>query len=255
MDSVHGVRVVLAHISDTHFDGGERNQARAAQVMAYLNSLSVPLDAIVHTGDITENGLPHEHEQAAKTLVSPHPLYTCPGNHDGRTHYQWPLNQAYDLGHWVLVLCDSVILGRDDGYLGDATLDWLASVLDTHTGRPVFLGLHHPPVLLHQPFIDGIRLSAAERLAAVLDEYPDVVAVLCGHGHTPAVSTFAGRPLLVAPGVASTLLLPWEEMLKHGLDLGQPPAFAFHILDQDGRITTHFRVVADLPASYQLATS
>ena len=38
---------VIAHISDTHFDGGPVSEARAERVMAYLNGLPGHLDAIV----------------------------------------------------------------------------------------------------------------------------------------------------------------------------------------------------------------
>jgi hypothetical protein len=43
------------------------------------------------------------------------------------------------------------------------------------------------------------------------------------------------------PGVASTLRLPWEG--AGDLDKSMPPAIAFHILDDDGHLTTHYRVV------------
>ena len=51
----------------------------------------------------------------------------------------------------------------------------------------------------------------------------------------------AGRPLLAGPGVASTLLLPWE---RGGIaDEQAPVTVAFHILGEDGRMTTHHRTV------------
>jgi hypothetical protein len=102
-------------------------------------------------------------------------------------------------------------------------------------------------VNLHHQLIDSINLAqnSQERLAALMAEHPKVVAVLCGHAHTAAAATFAGRPLLVAPGVTSTLNLPWEvpgELTwKATIDYGQPPALAFHVVGDDGRITTHFR--------------
>jgi hypothetical protein len=65
--------------------------------------------------------------------------------------------------------------------------------------------------------------------------------VLCGHAHTPAATTFAGRPLLVAPGVISTMRLPWES--GPDPDLLAPPAVAFHVLGDDRRLTTHYRFV------------
>ena len=66
------------------------------------------------------------------------------------------------------------------------------------------------------------------------------VAVLCGHAHTAAATTFAGRPCHVAPGVVSTLRLPAEH--AGDLDYHLPPAVALHVLDGD-RLTTHYRVV------------
>ncbi len=240
--------IVLAHLSDTHLDGGRRCAARTAQVMHYLDRLPGDIDAILVTGDLTDNGLPAERAQAAELLVSHRfPVVTCPGNHDGYTPYEWPLNQAHDLGRFAIVACDSVIPGRDDGRLSDGTLTWLESTLDGLRDRPVFVALHHPPARLHQPLIDAIGLSGADRLEAVLARHPQVAAVLCGHAHTGAATTFAGRPLLVAPGVKSTLLLPWEVDgtldWRTATDLGQPPAVAFHILDDTGRLTTHLRLV------------
>ena len=56
-----------------------------------------------------------------------------------------------------------------------------------------------------------------------------------------AVTTFAGRPLCIAPGVASTLNLPFEG--SGVLNEGQPPGIAFHLIGDDNRIVTHFRAV------------
>jgi hypothetical protein len=66
------------------------------------------------------------------------------------------------------------------------------------------------------------------------------VALLCGHAHTAAATTFAGLPLLVAPGVVSTSVLPFESDAI--VDLEQPPMLAFHVLHDDRRLTTHYRV-------------
>jgi Icc protein len=107
---------------------------------------------------------------------------------------------------------------------------------------PVFIAFHHPPVELHHPFIDSIRLLEPGPLAELMAAHPQVEAVLTGHAHTAAASTFAGRPLLVAPGVISTLRLPWEGPGPFA-DRDQPPGVAFHIRDDTGRLTTHYRVV------------
>jgi 3',5'-cyclic-AMP phosphodiesterase len=243
----------LAHLSDTHLDGSEPRAERTARVMDYLNELPDPVDAVLVTGDLADHGLAAEYEQVRKLLTAPVPVLTCPGNHDARGPFRevllgerdgdGPINRVQRVGNALFALCDSTIPGQDDGLLAEETIAWLEGVLERAPGdAPVLVCCHHPPVNLHSPFIDGIRLGGEQRLADLIARFPQVTAILCGHAHTPAATTFAGRPLLVAPGVASTLRLPWEGY-DDVLDYNLPPAIAFHILDDDRRLTTHYRVV------------
>jgi 3',5'-cyclic AMP phosphodiesterase CpdA len=249
---------VLAHVSDLHLDGGPRATARAARVTAHLAGL--PVDALLVTGDIADGGRPEEYAQARGLLDRlPYPVLTCPGNHDVRAAYRdvlldgsdgepdadgfdadGPVNRASRVGDHLVAMLDSTIPGQGGGHLADATLAWLDRTLSVAPDVPAVVACHHPPVALHLPYVDAIRQEGADRFAAVLAGHPQVVAVLCGHAHTAAATTFAGRPLRVGPGVASTSTLPWE---RGGLlDLGQPPGVAFHVVDDDG-VTTHYRVV------------
>lgn len=251
---------MIAHLSDLHLDGGQRSTARAQAVMDHLEDLPYDLDAVLVTGDIADHARPAEYRYARRLLTSRHPVLVGPGNHDERAAFRQhllgqpalaapaasvaPVNQVHCAAGFVLALCDSSVPGKDEGFLEDETLAWLESVLAS-TRLPVLVAFHHPPARLHEPFIDGIRQFGAERLAALVDRHPHLAAFLCGHAHTPAATTFAGRPLLVAPGVVSTLRLPWEHRAhpQDHVHLDQPPALAFHVLDEDGRLTTHFRCV------------
>ena len=261
--------IVIAHLSDTHITldgrdatGATRSVRRTRAVMRYLEDLPYDLDAVLVTGDVADHGTSAEYEQARSLLTSRHPVLICPGNHDQRAMFRRhllrqrntessdaaPVNQVLRIAGCVIAACDSSVPGRDEGHLDDETLAWLADVLArTPADAPVLVAFHHPPALLHVPFIDGIRQFGAERLAVLANQHPNIVAYLCGHAHTAAATTFADRPLRVAPGVVSTLRLPWEQ---HGSDQGhvrpdQPPALAFHILDDEGRLTTHYRCVVD----------
>jgi len=246
---------VIAHVSDLHLDGGARAARRAAAVFEYLDRLPRPVDAILVTGDIADNAAPAEYEEAAKLFAGRDNLFACPGNHDRRPAYRAallgdpsgsdaPINRLHRIGSAgpAVLLCDSTIPGRADGVLADETLAWIeATLTELPDDVPALVAFHHPPVVLHLPFIDDIRLAGEQRLASLLTNFPQVAAVLTGHAHTAAVSTFAGRPLLVAPGVVSTLLLPWE---SDGIvDRDLPPGIAFHVLAEDLRLTTHYRVV------------
>lgn len=243
---------LLAHISDLHLDGSERATRRATRVMDYLRALPRPVDALLVTGDIADHGEEAEYEEAAQLLTGPFPVLTCPGNHDARPAYrkgllgevpdQGPINQVHRIGGTAVLMCDSTIPGRDEGRLDAQTLAWIDATLTAlPQDTPALIAFHQPPVELHHPLPDSGMLQEPDRLADLLDAHPGVVAVLTGHAHTAAASTFAARPLIVGPAVTWTLRMPWEG--DQAADRDQPPGLAFHILDDDRRLTTHYRVV------------
>ncbi|WP_031071492.1 metallophosphoesterase [Streptomyces sp. NRRL WC-3742] len=250
--------LTIAQFSDIHLgqshkgDGGRRARKRAEQVMAYLDALPGPLDAVLVTGDLADHGLAEEYRQVAKVLKSRHPVLICPGNHDRREPYrevllgeaatEEPVNRLHQLPGVDVLMLDSSVPGRSEGLLDDPTLDWLEEQLATGRAEvPALVAFHHPPVELHVPTVDAIRQFEEVRLARVLRRHPRVVALLCGHAHTGAATTFAGLPLLVAPGVVSTVTLPCEG--GRGIAFDHPPMLAFHVLDGDRRLTTHYRAV------------
>ncbi|MDI9835112.1 metallophosphoesterase [Streptomyces sp. KAU_LT] len=244
--------VLLAQISDLHLDGTDRATERAARVMDHLRNLPHPVDALLVTGDIADHGAEAEYEEAARLLTAPFPVLTCPGNHDVRPAYRkallgeapddGPINRVHYIAGTAILMCDSTIPGRDEGRLDAETLGWIDDQLTAlPAGTPALVAFHQPPVELHHPLPDSGRLEQPEQLAALLEAHPRVAAVLTGHAHTAAASTFAGRPLVVGPAITWTLRLPWEG--DHPADRDQPPALAFHVLDDDRRLTTHYRVV------------
>jgi Icc protein len=235
---------LIAHVSDTHLDGGPRSIERTGRVVAYLAGLHRPVDAILLTGDLADHGQPDEYAQLRSLFARlPVPMLHLPGNHDRREEFGaaglGPLNRAERIGDALFALVDSTIPGKDEGLIEDATLSWLDGALDGDT--PAFVCFHHPPVAIGHPDADQVRQYGEQRLEAVIRRHPNVVAILCGHFHTATVTTFAGVPLLIAPGVASTLVLPWE---REGgdLDLDGPPAIVFHDFSA-GRLTSHYRIV------------
>jgi Icc protein len=248
--------MLLAQISDLHLDGEARATERATRVVDYLRSLTRRPDAVLVTGDIADHGAPAEYAEAAALLARiDAPVFTCPGNHDDRTAYRKvllgeeaptaaPVNRLHHAAGHAFLMLDSSIPGEDPGLLDDETLEWLARTLDDLGDTPALPAFHHPPAVLHHPYVDSTALTHPGRLAEVLAGRGNVPAILTGHAHTPAATMFAGIPLLVAPGVTSTLRLPWEP--GEGLtSRTAPPGVAFHVLGENGggAITTHFRTV------------
>ncbi|MFJ3668951.1 metallophosphoesterase [Streptomyces sp. NPDC090106] len=245
--------LVLAHLSDLHLDGTERATERARRVREHLWALPGPVDALLVTGDIADHGAEAEYEEAAALLAgAPFPVLTCPGNHDRRAPYRkallgrpaadGPVNSVRVVDGTAVLMCDSSVPGRDEGALDEETYAWIEATLDgLGEGRRALLAFHHPPVALHHPLPDAYRLRDPDRLAGLLERRPEIAGLITGHAHTPAATVFAGRPLVVGPGVTWTLRLPWEG--AEVADRDAPVGLAFHVLDDAGRLTSHFRVV------------
>ncbi|MEV6428009.1 metallophosphoesterase [Nocardia sp. NPDC051463] len=248
--------ILVAQVSDTHFDLGARNAERVERVLAFLADLRRKPDAILLTGDITDSGKPDQYAEARAAMVySDIPVYAIPGNHDDRAAFRTellgepastaPINHAHRVGELTVALLDSSIPGQARGRLSDETYDWLRDVLDTAPAdAPVLLALHHPPAHLFSPVIDDISLTEPDRLAELVAGDQRIVGVVTGHAHSAVATTFAGRPLLVAPSTASVLGGEWElDLPDHVMDYAPDPALALHVIDENHRMTTHFRSV------------
>ncbi|MEE4024973.1 metallophosphoesterase [Gordonia sp. PKS22-38] len=248
---------VVAHISDPHFNGTRYNRRRIEATLDYIHARAHGIDALLVTGDITDEGSESEYREAHGVLYSPLPMLITAGNHDHRERFNAgllgressaPVNRSQLIDGVLFVVCDSSIPGRNDGHIADETLAWMsAEIAAAGAQTPVVVAFHHPPVTLGMDFMDSIRQTGEERLAALVSEYPNIVGFVCGHAHSPSVTTFAGRPLAIAPGVASTLNLPFEG--TEVVNRGQPPGIAFHFLlgldegPDTWRLVTHFRSV------------
>jgi Icc protein len=267
MDRVHypwerAGMLVLAHISDLHLDGTGQATERVERVRDRLWGLPGKVDALLVTGDIADHGAEAEYEEAARVLglrdagtparSAPFSVLTCPGNPHSRVPYRkallgapaadGPINSVHVFDDAAVLMCDSSIPGRDEGEFDEETYAWIEATLDELDGTlPALLAFHHPPVALHHPLPDAYALRQPDELAALLARRPEIAGLITGHAHTPAATVFAGRPLVVGPGVTWTLRLPWEG--EGAADRDAPPGFAFHVLDDEGRLTSHFRVV------------
>ncbi|GAA2012404.1 metallophosphoesterase [Nocardiopsis rhodophaea] len=252
---------VIAHVSDPHIDTTERSRRRFGRVVDHLATLTRPVDAILLSGDVADRGTAEEYAVVTKLLDQSAPVLICPGNHDDRDALREsallprsalafpdqpgaPLHQVRRVGGTLFVLLDATVPGEPYGELGKEGLAWLREQLASATsGSPVVIALHHPPATLGHPGIDDMGLRDGAALATVIEDFPDVAAVLTGHAHTAVSTTFADRPHVGAVGVNSTLRLPWE--IGDGrTDHSAPPGLAFHLLDGDRRLITHFRTLA-----------
>lgn len=258
--------VTIAHLADPHLDGTEGCRDRLDRVAGFLAGLDPRPDVVLVTGDLTQRG-PDTDEAAVaavaagelefleRTLraVVPVPVLLLPGNSDDRVAFGShlgrdgggaQLNRSVDAAGLRFLLVDGSLPGEFAGELEEGTLDWLAAELGAAT-MPVVLALHHPPVDLGHPVVDTLRLRRPERLRTLLEASERLVATLVGHTHAATAATFAGRPLVVAPGVHSLGQLPWlSDGTAAGLiDPTAAPGLALHSVDPATRALVSYFVL------------
>ncbi len=247
--------MLLAQVSDTHFDSDPHNAERVAAVLGYLERLPQRPDAIVVTGDITDRGSLAQYEQACKGLSTDIPLHILPGNHDDRANFRrtvlelpasdGPINQSFSLGLLTVALLDSTIPGEGAGSLCEQTYAWLDDLLArTPADGTVLLALHHPPLPMYSTVVDPIRLRDPQRLEDLVASDERILGVLAGHMHAMGTTLFGGKPLVVAPSVASSIGCAWEVDTpgEVPIDYAPDPAIVLHVVD-GSRLTSIVRQV------------
>ncbi len=131
-----------------------------------------------------------------------------------------------DDAHVRLIGLDTLVPGESRGELCADRLAWLEATLST-SDRPTLIALHHPPFTTGIGHMDRIGLTGAGDFAALLDRFPQVCRVLCGHLHRPIT-------LLMGRAVVSTCSSPAHQV---ALDLRpdaescftlEPPGFDLH---------------------------
>lgn len=237
---------VIAHISDTHFLGGDRplygaipSHENLLGAIAQLEKSGTRPEAIVFTGDLADLAEPDAYarlraivEPAAERMGSQ--IIWVMGNHDERFRFAadlfdepettQPQDRVYDVRGLRIIALDTTVPGYHHGALTDAQLAWLTDVLAEPAPHGTLLALHHPPIPTPIDLMALIELQDQDRLAAVIRD-TDVRCILGGHLHYTTHSLFAGIPVSVAAATCYTMDVSVPQNGLSGVDGAQ--AFNF----------------------------
>lgn len=208
-------RVVrLVQITDTHLYADPYGEFDGVGTLASLQAVldlarqrHATADAYLATGDLA-----HEGEAGAYALLREclggigAPVYCIPGNHDdprtmaaslagGNVH----MREAVDLGGWRVVLLNTHLPGSPAGCVGRARLAALEAALTQRPVAHVLIAMHHPPLPIGSPLMDGMMLEDAAEFFDLIDRFRCVRAVICGHVHQQFETTRNDVHVLAAP--------------------------------------------------------
>lgn len=267
--------MLIAQITDLHigFDRGnphELNVRRLNLVIDELNERSPRPELLLVTGDLVETGDDVEAYRHMHSLVGrwQGPKLWLVGNHDGRDEFKAELPDVptdpngfvqyeHELGGLRWIVLDTLDEGRHGGMICEARGAWLAERLREKADMPTVIVLHHPPVDTGIEWMSALPCEQwVQRLEAIVRPASQVIALIAGHVHRPIATSFAGKPLIVAPSTAPQVALDLDAVDPthpdgRALIIADAPGYALHYWDGSS-LLTHFEIAGprNVLASY-----
>jgi 3',5'-cyclic AMP phosphodiesterase CpdA len=200
--------MTLVQLSDLHI-GSQFQPTIFDKVIQEVNQLKP--DAIIITGDLTNEGLVKEYEEAKRLIsqLNTKKIIAISGNHDYRnTGYlvfkkYFPFNTINELDDdTVLVTLGTSRPDRNEGEVGYRQNLWLERTMKKYSDRIKIVAMHHHLIGIPDTGSDRLTvIDAGDVLRTILDTNVDLV--LCGHKHRPWVWNF-GSLEIVNAGTASS---------------------------------------------------
>lgn len=182
----------IAHISDTHISRhGNFIEKMFDKAIKEINNLKPQPNVIIHTGDLTDNGVLSDYEFSLEKLgMLKTKVLVAPGNHDQRNYGHslfkeliGPLDHKVEVDEGVIFIMNSPEPDRDEGRLGRRRQDYLEeSLKEISDDRIKIVAFHHHLVPIpHAGREKNILEDAGDILETVLVN--EVNLVLMGHRH------------------------------------------------------------------------
>lgn len=206
---------LIAQITDCHLPANPQQEYRGVNPRENLQALLQKVKRLkpgllLATGDLSEDGSRVSYMVLQQLLNSLDiPVLTLPGNHDDASLLAEffpgsPVDKisVSEHGRWQIIRLNSCVPGKPEGRLGKTTLAELEHLLGNKEQRPRLIAVHHQPVMVGSPWIDKYRLFEPEAILQLIDQHPDVRAVVWGHVHQVFEADRNGTTMLGGPSSA-----------------------------------------------------
>ncbi|MGA8913154.1 MAG: metallophosphoesterase [Nitrososphaeraceae archaeon] len=184
----------LVQISDLHI-GGLFKQDAFNTIVKEVNDDLKP-DVIIISGDLTDDGLLFQFEQARKEIdrFNCPNLIVFPGNHDYRHTGYLLFKKFFPFTKQIYEFDDNIVVvtlgtarpDRDEGEVGHRQSIWMEETLGKYNNfKTKIVAMHHHLIAIPDTgYTNVVGISdAGDTLRACLESKVDLV--LCGHKHRP----------------------------------------------------------------------
>ncbi|OOH90817.1 3',5'-cyclic-AMP phosphodiesterase [Pasteurellaceae bacterium 15-036681] len=251
-DSKPVVRIL--QITDPHLFGSDDGQLlgvnTAQSFQAVLDAiLKQPFeyDFVLATGDLVQDHNREAYHRFAK-MVRPleKDIFWVEGNHDIQPQMSnalamyaqiQPAKHILAGDKWQVILLDSQVYGIPGGRLSQEQLDFLYKSLSQYPERYSLIVLHHNVLPTNSAWLDQHILANVDEFAQVLQQFPNVKAILHGHIHQEVDRKWLDYRVFATPSTCIQFKANHDEF---GLD-PRPQGWRELNLMPDGTIETLVR--------------
>lgn len=214
-------------------------------------STASPVSLFIATGDIAQTPSPTTYARFLERMETfDQPCVWLQGNHDlsglllEAPHPKANMN-LIELGkQWLIIMLNSSNDHEIEGRFSSNELNWLTTQLKAYPERHIIVALHHNPLKIHSDWLDQCGLSNADDFWAIIDQAPQVRAVVHGHVHQVFEATRGEVNIWSCP---STCIQFKPQSDTFSVD-NLPPGYRWFDLYADGRIDTGVSRITQMPA-------
>lgn len=252
-------------ITDSHL--GERVGTRLlnldtdrslAAVLDLVRAQQSHIDVVLATGDLSDQGSTAAYRRflCATRDLGAHSRW-LPGNHDDAGAMRKALgNDARMqrnllLGNWQIIMLNTEVPGAVGGYLAASELITLRNCLQAAPQQHALICLHHHVLPVGCDWLDTQLVANAKSFWSVVDEFPQVRAVLSGHVHQRNETQRGAVRVLTSPSTC-------VQFAPHSADFrvdNEAPGYRWFDLHDDGRIETSVERVASIDFDVDLSAT
>jgi len=228
------------------------------QLLHLARNHILPVDLVLVTGDLVHDATAAGYRRLRDHLLTLNTqTYCIPGNHDRSPVMADNIRcdtvstdtlSTYE--KWILIMLDSTIPGKVEGYLNRDQLELLESGLEKHPNHHVLVSLHHQPVPLGSAWIDNIALDNPDDLFSILDRHANVRGLLWGHAHQLFDGERNGVKLMGSPSTCIQFKPGQDEFGIHQ----SPAGLRWLALLPDGTIESGVKYLTDTPTELDLSS-
>ncbi len=244
--------VHLLHITDCHIYNDPQRMIKGicsndslTAVLAHARHHCADPDVIILGGDLAQDELPSTYRRLSVMLGHwSAPFMVTPGNHASLSALRHSLipalkeifsySDCLTMAGWKVIALNSHERGSVGGLLVEAELDRLERLLAAQDHAHVLIAIHHHPVDIGSRWLDDIGLNNQDRLWSVIDRFPQVRAMICGHIHQ-SLDVMRGNVRILGTPSTCMQFMPKQDDFR--LD-GISPGYRWLKLLQDGSIRT-----------------